>query len=157
MFASVVSVLSTVIPFCIFLSFYHGNLFISASERSSSRGIEVISYLTPFLILSAFIFFLSIFKWLSEPKKILEIKKLLKAIFVLGFVWFCLVFFLQFLDGMINNIVETLIFATSSFVILVYLLIIGLLFGNFIYLKIKKLDQVSKIKRIIYSHNSQLS
>ena len=53
LFASVVSVLSLVIPFCLFLNFYHGDLFVSASERIAQRGIEVMIYLTPPLILCA--------------------------------------------------------------------------------------------------------
>lgn len=135
MFASVASVMSVVIPFCLFLTLYHGDLFVSASDRSAQRGIEVMIYLTPFLIILAFISFWLILRCLTAPKRILEIKQILKVICVLALIWFCLIFLVQFLDGMINDILETLIFGSIGLIILAPPLVIGLISGNLIFLK----------------------
>ena len=92
-FASVVSLLSLVIPFCLFLNFYHGDLFVSASERSAQRGIEVMIYLTPPLILCACFCFGCIFRLFSAPLKIFEPQKIFKLLYRLGFIWFALILF----------------------------------------------------------------
>ena len=95
-FASVVSVLSLVVPFCLFLNFYHGDLFVSASERSAQRGIEVMIYLTPPLILCACFCYGCIFRLFSAPLKIFEPQKIFKLLYRLGFIWFALILFFQF-------------------------------------------------------------
>lgn len=145
-FASVISVLSLVIPFCLFLNFYHGDLFVSASERMSSRGIEVMLYLTPFLIFSAFICFWVIFRWLNAPQKIIEFKQISKVVFVLGLGWFSLIFFFQFLDGRINDVYESLLFGIVSLTIMLFPLAIGLISGNYAYFKIYKTQHRFKHK-----------
>ena len=149
-FASMISVLSVVMPFCLFLKFYHGNLFVVASERMSSRGIEVMLYLTPFLLFTAFICFWIVFRCLPVPKKIIETNHMLKVIITLGLNWFGLILFFQFLDGRIYDVVETLTFGIVSFIILLVPLMVGLLSGNIMYLlidkRILKCGKINKIK-----------
>ena len=148
-FASVVSVLSLVIPFCLFLNFYHGDLFVSASERSAQRGIEVMIYLTPPLILCACFCFGCIFRLFSAPLKIFEPQKIFKLLYRLGFIWFALILFFQFLDGRMAEVQESLLFGLVSFVILAIPLLIGMLSGHFFYLKILK--RIAQHKRQTYS------
>ena len=138
MFASLSSVLSLVVPFCSFLHFYHGNLFVTASERLSSRGIEVMLYLIPFLMLFAFIIFLIILSSLKAPSKVLEIKQILKVIVIIALSWFGLIFLIQFLDGMINDVLESLAFGVIGLVIIFPPLIVGLVSGNAMYLIVNK-------------------
>ena len=137
-FASVISVHSLEIPFCLFLNFYHGDLFVSASDRSAQRGIEVIVYLTPMLILIGFMCFSCIFRLFASPIKIFEPQKIFKLFYKLGFIWFGLIFFFQFLDGRMAEVQESLRFGLVSFVILAIPLLIGVLSGHFFYLKILK-------------------
>lgn len=85
--ASIVSVLSLVLPFCLFLNLYHGDLFVAASERSAQRGIEVMLYLTPFLMIMAFFSFWLMFRFLSTPHKIFEIQRFFTVIRCFGIVW----------------------------------------------------------------------
>ena len=137
-FASVVSVLSLVIPFCLFLNFYYGDLFVLASERTAQRGIEVMIYLTPPLILLAWLCYGCIFCLFSAPLKIFEPKTLFKLFSRCGLIWFSLIFFFQFLDGRMAEVQESLRFGLVSFVILAIPLLIGVLSGHFFYLKILK-------------------
>ena len=137
-FASLSSVLSLVVPFCSLLHFYHGNLFVVASERLSSRGIEVMLYLIPFLMLFAFIIFLIILSSLKAPSKVLEIKQILKVIVIIALSWFGLIFLIQFLDGMINDVLESLAFGVIGLVIIFPPLIVGLVSGNSMYLIVNK-------------------
>lgn len=138
MFASVGSVLSLVIPFCLFLNFYHGDLFVSASDRSAQRGIEVIVYLTPMLILIGFMCFSCIFRLFASPIKIFEPQKIFKLFYKLGFIWFGLIFFFQFLDGRMAELSESLYFGLIGFIILIIPLFIGVITGHFLYLYIGK-------------------
>lgn len=133
--ASIVSVLSLVLPFCLFLNFYHGDLFVAASERSAQRGIEVMLYLTPFLMIMAFIGFWLIFRFLRTPHKIFEIQRFFTVIRCFGIVWLGLIFLCQFLDGRMAEIMESLIFAIISLSIFAVPLLIGIWSGNYIYLK----------------------
>lgn len=109
-----------------------------ASERLSSRGIEVMLYLIPFLMLFAFIIFLIILSSLKAPSKVLEIKQILKVIVIIALSWFGLIFLIQFLDGMINDVLESLAFGVIGLVIIFPPLIVGLVSGNAMYLIINK-------------------
>lgn len=142
-FASVVSVFSLVIPFCLFLSFYHGDLFVAASERTAYRGIEVILYLTPFLVLMAFISYWLIFRFLNAPQKLFEIQRFLKVFRLFALVWFILIFLFQFLDGRMGEIVESLLFGIISLSIFLIPLLIGIWSGNYMFLNIRKMIKVS--------------
>lgn len=137
-FASLSSVLSLVVPFCSLLHFYHGNLFIVASERLSSRGIEVMLYLTPFLIFLGFFVFLIILGSLKAPNKVFEIKQIFKVIMIIALTWLSLIFLIQFLDGMINDVLESLAFGVIGLVIIFPPLIVGLVSGNMMYLIVNK-------------------
>jgi hypothetical protein len=64
--ASLVSVLSFVIPFCLFLNYRQNHLIHVVSD-----GMEVMMYLTPILIVLAFIFYLIVFAVLKLPTQIL--------------------------------------------------------------------------------------
>ena len=136
--ASLASVFSLVLPFGLFLRFYHGNLLVSASERVSSRAIEVLLYLTPFLILFAFFVFLIILSGFKAPKKVFEIKQIFKAIVIVGLSWFSFIFLIQFLDGAIHNIAETLFFGTLALLLMLLPLIVGIVSGNMMYLIVNK-------------------
>lgn len=136
--ASLASVFSLVLPFGLFLRFYHGNLFVSASERMSSRAIEVLFYLTPFLILFAFFIFLIILSGLKAPKKVFEIKQLFKAIVMVGLSWFGFIFLIQFLDGVIHNIAESLFWGMIALLLMLLPLIVGIVSGNVVYLIVNK-------------------
>lgn len=137
-FASLSSVLSLVVPFCSLLHFYHGNLFVVASERISSRGIEVMLYLTPFLMFFAFIIFLIILSGLKAPNKVFEINQIFKVIVIIALTWLSLIFLIQFLDGMINDVLESLAFGVVGLVIIFPPLIVGLVSGNALYLIVNK-------------------
>lgn len=137
-FASLSSVLSLVVQFCSLLHFYHGNLFVVASERISSRGIEVMLYLTPFLIFFAFIIFLIILSGLKVPNKVFEINQIFKVIIIIALTWLSLIFFIQFLDGMINDVLESLAFGVIGLFIILPPLIVGLISGNTMYLIVNK-------------------
>ena len=137
-FASLSSVLSLVVPFCSLLHFYHGNLFVVASERISSRGIEVMLYLTPFLMFFAFIIFLIILSGLKAPNKVFEINQIFKVIVIIALTWLSLIFLIQFLDGMINDVLESLAFGVVGLFIILPTLIVGLMSGNTMYLIVNK-------------------
>ncbi|RYL26177.1 hypothetical protein [Acinetobacter piscicola] len=135
-FASIVSVFSLVIPFCLFLNFYHGDLFVAASARSAQRGIEVMLYLTPFLMIMAFFSFCLLFRCFKTPHKIFEIQRFFKVIRYFTPLWLSLIFLFQLLDGRTAEIIESLIFAVISLSIFAVPLLIGIWSGNYIYLKI---------------------
>ena len=134
-FASVMAVSSLVIPFCLFLNFYHGDLFVAASDRTAQRGIEVMLYLTPILMLFGTVCFYLILRCLSQPQKIFELKQWFKLILKLGTLLFFLIFFFQFLDGRMGEIQESLGFGIISLIVLSVPLLIGLISANTMYLK----------------------
>lgn len=151
--ASIVSVLSLVLPFCLFLNVYHGDLFVAASERSAQRGIEVMLYLAPILTFFAWICFYCIFRLSSVPIKFFEFKKFLKLLYRLGLVWFSLIFFFQFLDGRMADILESLVFGSVTLFIATIPLSIGILAGNYCYLKLMKkikIDFAKNVRRTTY-------
>lgn len=134
--ASIVSVLSLVVPFCLFLNVYQGDLFVVASERSAQRGIEVILYLSPFLMIMAFVGFWLMFRFLRKPHKIFEIQRFFTVMRYFAPIWLGLIFLCQFLDGRMADIMESLIFAIISLSVFAVPLLIGIWSGNYIYLKI---------------------
>lgn len=133
-FTSVTAVTSLVIPFCLLLNFYHGDLFVQASERNAQRGLEVMLYLTPVLMLMAFITFFFVFSLLKTPHKIFELQRFLKVIRVFAMVWFGLIFLFQFLDGRMAEIAESVCFGLISLSIISIPLLIGIWSGNYMYL-----------------------
>ena len=144
-FASVMAVSSLVIPFCLFLNFYHGDLFVAASDRTAQRGIEVMLYLTPILMLMAFITFCLVFRLLKTPHKIFEIHRFLKVMHVFAMIWFGLIFFFQFLDGRMGEIIESVLFGIISLSIFSIPLLIGIWSGNAVYLILIKRTLMERI------------
>lgn len=71
--ASLVSVFSFVIPFCLFLNYRQNHLLHVVSD-----GMEVMMYLTPILIVLAFIFYLIVFAVLKLPTQIFDLYQFLK-------------------------------------------------------------------------------
>ena len=132
------AVSSLVIAFCLFLNFYHGDLFVAASERTAQRGIEVMLYLTPILMLMAFICFWLMFRLLQTPNKIIEFQRFLKVMRISSMIWFCLIFLFQFLDGRMGEIIKSVLFGVISLSIFAIPLLIGMWSGNTMYLMIKK-------------------
>ena len=71
--ARLVSVFSFVIPFCLFLNYRQNHLLHVVSD-----GMEVMMYLTPILIVLAFIFYLIVFAVLKLPTQIFDSYQFLK-------------------------------------------------------------------------------
>ncbi|MEG2269691.1 MAG: hypothetical protein RSC68_35925, partial [Acinetobacter sp.] len=72
--ASLVSVFSFVIPFCLFLNFRQNHLIHVVSDV-----MEVMMYLTPFLIVLAFIAYMIVLAILQLPEQIFDPSQLLKV------------------------------------------------------------------------------
>ena len=136
--ASVASVLSVVIPFCLFLIFYQGDLFIAASERVSSRGIEVVLYLTPIFLVLAWLIYLLIFRLLKKPKFVIEIMQIIKVSVVIFIVLICGLFLILYLDGALYSFMEAVSYLLLIYTLLLTPLFIGLMVGNMMYLVFKR-------------------
>jgi hypothetical protein len=91
--ASLVSVFSFVIPFCLFLNYRQNHLIHVVSD-----GMEVMMYLTPILIILAFIFYLIVFAVLKLPTQIFDLLQFLKISFVILIAWTLLVLMILFED-----------------------------------------------------------
>ncbi|ENW99403.1 hypothetical protein F900_02569 [Acinetobacter modestus] len=91
--ASLVSVFSFVIPFCLFLNFRQNHLIHVVSD-----GMEVMMYLTPILLILAFIFYLIVFAVLKLPTQIFDLLQFLKISLVILIVWTFLVAMILFED-----------------------------------------------------------
>ncbi|UOB53069.1 hypothetical protein [Acinetobacter junii] len=96
--ASLVSVFSFVIPFCLFLNYRQNHLLHVVSD-----GMEVMMYLTPILIVLAFIFYLIVFAVLKLPTQIFDLYQFLKISFVILVAWALLVLTILFEDQ-VNHI-----------------------------------------------------
>ena len=132
-FASLAAVLSLVVPFCLFLYFYQGDLFISASERTSSRGMEVVLYLTPFLLLVGFFSYAVIFKVFKAPQKIIETTQIIKSITLIFIMMLSFLFLVLCLDGALSSFIEALSYLLFVYLLLLLPFCIGLVLGNAIY------------------------
>ena len=82
--------------------------------------------------------FSCIFRLLASPIKIFEPQKIFKLFYKLGFIWFGLILFFQFLDGRMAEISESLCFGLIGFITLIIPLFIGVISGHFLYLYISK-------------------
>lgn len=96
--ASLVSVFSFVIPFCLFLNYRQNHLLHVVSD-----GMDVMMYLTPILIVLAFIFYLIVFAVLKLPTQIFDLYQFLKISFVILIAWILLVLTILFEDQ-VNHI-----------------------------------------------------
>ncbi|WP_336937656.1 hypothetical protein [Acinetobacter modestus] len=115
--ASFISVLSFVIPFCLFLNYRQNRLIHVVSD-----GMEVMMYLTPILIVLAFIFYLIVFAVLKLPTHIFDLYQFLKISFVILIAWTLLVSMILFEDQ-VNHID----FSTLKFGILMYFMMLPIL------------------------------
>ncbi|WP_032862303.1 hypothetical protein [Acinetobacter colistiniresistens] len=91
--ASIVSVFSFVIPFCLFLNVRQNHLIHVVSDR-----MEVMMYLTPILLILAFIFYLIVFAVLKLPTQIFDLLQFLKISLVILIAWTFLVAMILFED-----------------------------------------------------------
>ena len=91
--ASLVSVLSFVIPFCLFLNFQQNHLLHVVSD-----GMEVMLYLTPFWVIFAFMGYLIVLAVLKLPTKIFDLCQFIKVSLILLSCWIFLVSIILFED-----------------------------------------------------------
>ncbi|MCY6411756.1 hypothetical protein QTA56_06330 [Acinetobacter sp. VNH17] len=112
--ASLVSVLSFVIPFCLFLNFQQNHLIHVVSD-----GMEVMLYLTPFLVVFAFTGYLIILALLKLPTKIFDLSQFIKVSLILLSCWTFLVSIIL-LEDQVNYID----FSTLKIGILIYFAIL---------------------------------
>ncbi|MEN4983834.1 hypothetical protein [Acinetobacter modestus] len=115
--ASLVSVFSFVIPFCLSLNFRQNHLIHVVSD-----GMEVMMYLTPILIVLAFIFYLIVLAILKLPKQIFDLLQFLKISFVIFIAWTLLVLMILFEDQ-VNHID----FSTLKIGVVVYFMMLPIL------------------------------
>lgn len=132
--ASLSAVLSLVVPFSLLLYFYQGDFLGIASERNSSRGMEVLLYLTPLLFLLAFFSYLLFFSILKKPKAVIETAQMLKVtVFTFLFILSCL-FLILSLEGTLYRFIEILAYFCIAYALLLVPIFIGLMTGNTLYL-----------------------
>ena len=115
--ASLVSVFSFVIPFCLFLNFRQNHLIHVVSD-----GMEVMMYLTPILIILAFIFYLIVFAVLKLPTQIFDLLQFLKISLVILIAWTFLVAMILFEDQ-----VNQIDFSALKIGILMYFMMLPIL------------------------------
>ncbi|OJU96356.1 MAG: hypothetical protein BGO19_07570 [Acinetobacter sp. 38-8] len=115
--ASFISVLSFVIPFCLFLNYRQNHLIHVVSD-----GMEIMMYLTPILIVLAFIFYLIVFAVLKLPTHIFDLYQFLKISFVILIAWTLLVSMILFEDQ-----VNQIDFSTLKIGILMYFMMLPIL------------------------------
>lgn len=136
--ASLSAVLSLVVPFSMSLYFYQGDFLGIASERNSSRGMEVLLYLTPLLFLLAFFSYLLFFSILKKPKAVIETAQMLKVtVFTFLFILSCL-FLILSLEGTLYRFIEILAYFCIAYALLLVPIFIGLMTGNTLYLYLSR-------------------
>nr|WP_314369338.1 hypothetical protein [uncultured Acinetobacter sp.] len=126
--ASLGSVFSFIIPYCLFLNFQQNHLF-----HVVSNAMQVMLYLIPFLIVLAFIFYVIVLSILKLPRKIFDVRQFLKISLVFFTGWMCLMLMILFEDQVNTFDVET--FAMSLFIFLAVLpvLAVGCISANSCY------------------------
>lgn len=112
--ASLVSVLGFVIPFCLFLNFQQNHLIHVVSD-----GMEVMLYLTPFLVIFAFMGYLIVLAVLKLPTKIFDLSQFIKVSLILLSCWTFLVSIIL-LEDQVNYID----FSTLKIGMLVYFMML---------------------------------
>lgn len=126
--ASLGSVFSFILPYCLFLNFQQNHLL-----HVVSNAMQVMLYLTPFLILLTFIFYVIVLSVIKLPSKIFDVRQFLKISLVFFTGWICLVLMILFEDQVNTFDVEA--FAMSLFIFLVVLpvLAVGCISANICY------------------------
>lgn len=115
--ASFISVLSFVIPFCLFLNYRQNHLIHVVSD-----GMEVMMYLTPILLILTFMFYLIVLAVLKLPKQIFDLLQFLKISFVIFIAWTLLV-----LTVLCEDQVNQIDFSTLKIGIMMYFMMLPIL------------------------------
>ncbi|WAU74172.1 hypothetical protein [Acinetobacter sp. TR11] len=115
--ASLVSVFSSVLPFCLFLNFRQNHLIHVVSD-----GMEVMMYLTPILLILAFMFYLIVFAVLKLPMQIFDLLQFLKISLIILIAWTFLVAMILFEDQ-----VNQIDFSTLKISVLIYFIMLPIL------------------------------
>jgi len=134
--ASFISVLSFVIPFCLFLNYRQNHLIHVVSD-----GMEVMMYLTPILIVLAFIFYLIVFAVLKLPNQIFDLYQFLKISFVIFIAWALLVSMILFEDQVNQIHFSTLKIGIMMYFMVLPILALGCMSANSCYFVIGKMSQ----------------
>ncbi|MEN5173163.1 hypothetical protein ABE427_10565 [Acinetobacter higginsii] len=143
--ASVASVFSFVIPYCLFLNFQQNHLL-----HVVSNAMQVMLYLTPFLIVLAFIFYVIVLSILKLPSKIFDLGQFLKVSLVFFMGWMCLVLLILFEDQVNGFDFETLAVSLFIFVAVLPVLAVGCISANscFVLMCKKKYGDLNQFERI---------
>ncbi len=131
--ASFISVLSFVIPFCLFLNYRQNHLIHVVSD-----GMEVMMYLTPILIVLAFIFYLIVFAVLKLPTHIFDLLQFLKISFVILITWTLLVSTILFEDQVNQIDFSTLKIGIMMYFMMLPILALGCMSANSCYFVIDR-------------------
>lgn len=134
--ASFISVLSFVIPFCLFLNYRQNHLIHVVSD-----GMEVMMYLIPILIVLAFIFYLIVFAVLKLPTQIFDLYQFLKISFVIFITWALLVLTILFEDQVNQIDFSTLKIGIMMYFMMLPILALGCMSANSFYFVMSKVNQ----------------
>lgn len=131
--ASIVSVFSFLIPFCLFLNFRQNHLIHVVSD-----GMEVMMYLTPILIILAFMFYLIVLAILKLPTQIFDVFQFLKISLVILIAWTFLVAMILFEDQVYQIDFSTLKIGVLMYFIMLPILVLGCMSANSCYFLMSK-------------------
>jgi hypothetical protein len=134
--ASLVSVFSFVIPFCLFLNFRQNHLIHVVSD-----GMEVMMYLTPILIVLAFIFYLIVLVVLKLPTQIFDVFQFLKISFVVLTAWTFFVAMILFEDQVNQIDFSVLKIGILMYFVMLPILALGCMGANSCYFVMNKINQ----------------
>jgi hypothetical protein len=134
--ASFISVLSFVIPFCLLLNYRQNHLIHVVSD-----GMEVMMYLTPILLILAFIFYLIVLAVLKLPKQIFDLLQFLKISFVIFIAWTLLVLTILFEDQVNQIDFSTLKIGIMMYFMMLPILALGCMSANSFYFVMSKVNQ----------------
>lgn len=140
--ASLVSVFSFVIPFCLFLNFRRNHVIHVVSD-----GMEVMIYLTPILIILAFIFYLMVLALLKLPTKIFDVSQFLKISFVVLTAWTFLVAMILFEDQVNPFDFSTLKIGVVMYLAMLPILALGCMSANSCYFVMYKNSRAKYLYR----------
>lgn len=145
MCASVASVFSFVIPYCLFLNFQQSHLL-----HVVSNAMQVMLYLTPFLIVLAFLFYVIVLSILKLPSKIFDLGQFLKVSLVFFTGWISLVLMILFEDQVNGFDFEALAMSLFIFVAVLPVLALGCISANSCYVLMckKKYGCLNQFERI---------
>lgn len=131
--ASLVSVFSFVIPFCLFLNFRQNHLI-----HVVSNGMEVMMYLTPFLIVLAFIAYMIVLAVLKLPEQIFDPSQLIKVGIILFSCWMSLVLMIFFEARANETDFSVLVIGLVIYLGLLFIAVLGCMSANVCYLVMRK-------------------